>query len=74
MEIAPGIEASGNVHFGKPVIKNTRVPVELIIGKLASGMSFDDIIKEYEITRQDILAALKYASQLISTEEVKAII
>ena len=47
MEIAPGIEASGNVHFGKPVIKNTRVPVELIIGKLASGMSFDDIIKEY---------------------------
>jgi len=74
MEIAPGIEINEKVHFGKPVIKNTRVPVELIIGKLSTGMSFEDIIKEYEITRQDILAALGYASKILSSEEVKVII
>ncbi|HED36715.1 MAG TPA: DUF433 domain-containing protein [Ignavibacteria bacterium] len=74
MEIAPGIEINEKIHFGKPVIKNTRVPVELIIGKLSTGMSFEDIIKEYGITRQDILAALGYASKILSSEEVKAII
>ncbi len=74
MEIAPGIEVNEKVHFGKPVIKNTRVPVELIIGKLSSGMSFEDIIKEYEITREDILAALGYASRILSSEEIKAFI
>jgi uncharacterized protein (DUF433 family) len=74
MDIAPGIEINQKVHFGKPVIKNTRVPVELIIGKLSGGMSFEDIIKEYEITREDILAALGYASKILSSEEIKAII
>ena len=74
MEIAPGIEVIEKVHFGKPVIKNTRVPVELIIGKLSGGMSFEDIIKEYAITRKDILAALGYASKILSSEEIKAII
>lgn len=74
MEIAPGIEVNDKVHFGKPVIKNTRVPVELIIAKLAGGTSFEDLIKEYEITREDILAALGYASKIISSEEIKVII
>ena len=74
MEIAPGIVINEKVHFGKPVIKNTRVPVELVIGKLSAGMSFEDIINEYDITREDILAALGYASKILSSEEIKAII
>ena len=37
-EIAPGIIVDREVRFGKPVIKGTRVPVDLVIGKLAGGM------------------------------------
>ncbi len=49
-----------NIKGGRPVIKGTRVPVDLILGKLAGGMTYDDVIKEYEISKQDILSALKY--------------
>jgi uncharacterized protein (DUF433 family) len=46
------------IHFGKPVIKGTRVPVELVIGKLAGGMTFEEVQREYRISRNDLLAAL----------------
>jgi uncharacterized protein (DUF433 family) len=57
------------IQHGKPVIKGTRVPVSRIIGGLAAGMTKEEIIKEYEITEEDILAALKYAAELIEEEE-----
>jgi uncharacterized protein (DUF433 family) len=57
------------IQHGKPVIKGTRVPVSRIIGGLAAGMTKEEIIKEYEITEEDILAALKYAGELIEEEE-----
>ena len=63
MEIAPRISVSEKVRFGKPVITGTRVPVDLILGKLAGGMSYDEVIKEYEITLDDILAVLDYTSK-----------
>ncbi|HHT9120132.1 MAG TPA: DUF433 domain-containing protein [Candidatus Hypogeohydataceae bacterium YC41] len=47
MEIAPRISVDEKVCFGKPVIKGTRIPVDLILGKLAGGMSYEEIIKEY---------------------------
>ncbi len=61
------------VHFGKPVIAGTRVPVELILGKLAGGMTYEEIAEEYNISREDILAALDYAAQAISNEEIKVV-
>ncbi len=73
MEIAPRISVEENVRVGKPVIKGTRVPVDLILGKLASGMSYDLIMKEYEITRQDILAVLDYAAKTLAREEIRAV-
>ena len=57
------------IQHGKPVIKGTRVPVSRIIGGLAAGMTKEEIIKEYEITEEDILAALQYAGELIEEEE-----
>jgi len=63
MEIAPRISVSEKIRFGKPVITGTRVPVDLILGKLAGGMSYDEVIKEYEITLDDILAVLDYTSK-----------
>ena len=64
MEIAPGVEVNERISFGKPVIKGARVPVELVLGKLAGGMGFEEVMREYEITLEDILAALDYASKV----------
>ncbi len=73
MEIAPRISINEKIRFGKPVITGTRVPVELILGKLAGGMTYDEVTNEYEITREDILAVLDYAAKVLSNEEVRAV-
>jgi uncharacterized protein (DUF433 family) len=57
MEIAPRISVDEKIRFGKPVISGTRIPVDLIIGKLAGGMTYEEVMAEYEITREDILAS-----------------
>jgi len=59
------------VRHGKPVIKGTRVSIDVILGSLAGGMSVDEVAEEYEITRDDVLAAIKYAAKLISMEEIE---
>lgn len=73
MEIANRITVDEKLRFGRPVIKGTRVPVDLIIGKLAGGMTYDEVMLEYELTKEDILAALDYAAKHLSDEEVRAI-
>jgi uncharacterized protein (DUF433 family) len=73
VEIAPRISIDEKVRFGKPVIKGTRVPVDLVIGKLAGGMTYEEVMSEYDLTREDILAALDYAAKHLSDEEVRAI-
>ena len=73
MEIAPRISANEKVRFGKPVITGTRVPVDLILGKLAGGMTYEEVMTEYEITREDILAILDYAAKTLSGEEIRAV-
>ncbi len=72
-EIAPGISIDEAVRRGRPVLTGTRVPVDLVVGKLAGGMSFEDVQAEYELSREAVLAALAYAAQAISSEEVRAI-
>ena len=47
------------VCHGKPVVRGTRMPVALIVGSLAGGMSFEDVQREYGVTLEDIRAALK---------------
>jgi uncharacterized protein (DUF433 family) len=56
------------VQHGKPIIRGTRVPVARIVGGLAGGMTEDEIRQEYEVTTEDIRAALAYAAQLVETE------
>jgi uncharacterized protein (DUF433 family) len=73
MEIAPRISVDEEIRFGKPVISGTRVPVDLVIGKLAGGMTYEEVIAEYDISREDILAVLDYAAKMLSSEEVKVI-
>jgi len=73
MEIAPRIWVDGKVRFGRPVIKGTRVPVELVLGKLAGGMTYEEVMAEYDITREDILSALNYASKSLAEEKIRSL-
>jgi len=73
--IADRIEVNPNVHHGKPVIAGTRVPVHMILGLLGNGVSFEEIIQDYydHITKEDILACIRYAKSLVEEEEVYAL-
>jgi uncharacterized protein (DUF433 family) len=73
MEIAPRITVDEKVRFGRPVIKGTRVAVDLILGKLAGGMTYDEVMAEYDLAREDILAALNYAAKALAEEKIRAI-
>ena len=55
MEIAHRIVIEQRVRFGKPVIKGTRVPVDLILGKLAGGMTYEEVMSEYDLIKEDML-------------------
>ena len=51
-------------RFGKPCVRETRITVYDVLGWLSAGMSYDEIIANFpELTRQDILACLAFASQ-----------
>jgi uncharacterized protein (DUF433 family) len=56
------------ICHGKPVIRGTRVPVTLVVGSLAGGMSFEQIQQEYDLTAEDIRAALKFVGELAEQE------
>ncbi len=57
------------ICHGKPVIRGTRTPVTIVMGSLAGGMSFEDVQREYDLTVEDIRAALKFASELVEQEQ-----
>lgn len=57
------------ILHGKPVIRGTRVPITRILGGLAGGMTKKEIMLEYEVTEEDIDAAISYATELIESEE-----
>lgn len=63
------IVINSEIQHGKPVIRGTRIPITRIIGGLAGGMTKGEIMKEYEVTEEDIRAALSYATELIEAEE-----
>lgn len=68
------IESRSDVMLGKPVIKGTRITVELILKKLSEGASIKDIIAAYPtLTEASIAAALAYASDVISNETIIAV-
>jgi len=59
---ADHIEVNPRVMLGKPVIRGTRIPVELILRKLGEGASEADLLDAYpRLTREDIHAAIRYA-------------
>jgi len=71
MEYTNKIISDPNIMLGKPVIKGTRIPVELVLRKLSEGMSFNDVLTAYpHLTYDDILATLSYSADVIEREEL----
>jgi len=65
------IEISPKVMLGKPVIAGTRIPVEQILRKLAADMSVEAVLRDHpRLTREDVQAALAYASDAVGSEEI----
>lgn len=69
------IEINPDVMVGKPVIKGTRIPVDLIIKLLAQGMTWEEILEDYpNLKNEDIKAALEYVAQILEGEDVLSLI
>lgn len=57
------ISINAEIRFGKPCIKGTRISIWDILGWLANGMSYEDVVEDFpELSREDILAALAFAA------------
>jgi len=71
MEWRERISIDPDVLTGKPVIKGTRISVELVIDLLARGYTYEQVLEQYDhISLDDIQACLAYASEILSAEKV----
>ena len=65
------IEINPRIMLGKPVVRGTRVPVELIVRKFSEGATEADLIEAYPILSvDDVRAALAYAADTVAHEEI----
>ena len=70
MTITDRIEINPKVMMGKPVIRGTRLTVELILRKLSEGATERELLDAYpKLTREDIHAAMRYAADALAHEE-----
>ena len=58
------------IMAGKPVIKGTRLPVQQILRLLAQGISMEEVMQDYDINKEDILACLLYATEALGNTVV----
>jgi uncharacterized protein (DUF433 family) len=71
MRFPARIEAKSSVMMGKPCIKGTRVPVDLVLEKIAAGESFEKLLSAYpQLSAEDLQACLEYAAALAADEIV----
>lgn len=65
------IETNPDIMLGKPVIKGTRISVEIILKKLSQNISVKEILEDYpNLIEEDIKSAIAFASEELSTEEI----
>lgn len=70
MPISDRIEINPNIMMGKPVIRGTRIPVELILRKLSEKATEADLLQAYpQLVAEDIQAAIRFAADMIAHEE-----
>jgi len=70
-ELLDRIVINPKLMVGKPVIKGTRIPVDMIVKLIAQGMKIKDILEDYpNLTKEDIKAALLYSAEVVSGEVI----
>ena len=70
MEYLSRITTNPEIVLGKPIIKGTRITVELILKKLSEGVTVDELTQDYpSLSKEDILSALSYTADVISKEK-----
>jgi uncharacterized protein (DUF433 family) len=71
-EMIARITVNPTIHFGKPCVKGTRIPVQSVLELLDEGLSFEQIIQEYypDLEVEDIHACLQYAIALVAAEDI----
>jgi uncharacterized protein (DUF433 family) len=74
MDYAKYVTRDPTIMLGKPIIKGTRITVELLMRKLAGGYSLEKLLESYpHISREQILAAFEYTADLIANEDIKEV-
>jgi uncharacterized protein (DUF433 family) len=66
------ITVNPNIHFGKPCVAGTRIPVQSVLELVREGLSFAEIIQDYypNLEIQDIQACLQYAIDVVAAEDI----
>ncbi|HKQ49839.1 MAG TPA: DUF433 domain-containing protein [Phycisphaerae bacterium] len=66
------ISVDPGVHFGKPCVVGTRIPVQSVLELVREGIGFSDLIRDYypELTPEDIRACIQYAIDVVSLEDI----
>jgi uncharacterized protein (DUF433 family) len=68
------ITVDPDILVGKPIIKGTRISVELLMGRLADGWTMEQILESYpRVTREDVLAAIAFVTEVFREEDYVAI-
>ena len=67
-----GISIDPKIHFGKPCVAGTRIPVQSVLELVREGIGFDQIIRDYyaDLTVQDIRACVQYAIDVLAAEDL----
>jgi uncharacterized protein (DUF433 family) len=66
------IEVNPNIHFGKPCVAGTRIPVQNVLELVRDGIAFDKILQDYypDLKVEDIRACLQYAIEVLLAEDI----
>jgi uncharacterized protein (DUF433 family) len=66
------IEVNPNIHFGKPCVAGTRIPVQNVLELVRDGIAFDRILQDYypDLKVEDIRACLQYAIEVLLAEDI----
>ncbi len=66
------IQIDPNIHFGKPCVAGTRIPVMEVLELVGEGMSFEQIVSDYypDLEIEDVRACIRYAMEVVASEDI----
>ena len=71
-EMHERIVVNPNIHFGKPCVSGTRIPVQSVLELIREGIAFDQIIRDYypDLRPEDVRACVQYAIDVLAVEDI----